>query len=81
MRDRLEREIFGEHGSVKKHSWKNINTWLRGLMMLFYGFIAGFARLAITLISIFQFITLLFTENPNETLTSFGLAINNYIYK
>jgi len=81
MRDRLEREILGEHGSIKKHSWKNINTWFRGFAMLCFGFIAGFARLAITLISVFQFITLLLTEKPNKTLLSFGQAVNNYIYQ
>ncbi len=65
----------------KKKSWQDINVWKRGLAMLFFGFLAGFARLGITIIAIFQFFSLLLTEKPNALLVGFGLGLNLYLYQ
>jgi len=62
-------------------SWQNTNVWKRGLAMLLFGFLAGFARLGITLIAVFQFISLLFTEKPNAQLVKFGQGLNTYLYQ
>ena len=61
-------------------SWQKTNIWKRGIAMLFFGFIAGFGRFIITMISLFQFISLLFTEKPNEPLIKFGQTLNTYLY-
>lgn len=62
-------------------SWKNTNVWKRGLAMLFFGFLAGFVRLVITIIAVFQFISLLISEQPNLPLVKFGQSLNIYLYQ
>jgi len=73
----MSNDIFDE----KKKSWQNTNIWKRGLAMLFFGFLAGFARLAITVIAVFQFVSLLLTEKPNGPLVTFGQSLNTYLYQ
>jgi len=62
-------------------TWHNKNVIKRGIAMLGYGFIAGFVRLGITLIAIFQFFSLLFSEKPNQPLVKFGQNLNTYQYQ
>ena len=62
-------------------NWKNTSVWLRGLFMLLFGFIGGFARFLITLIAIVQFGSMLLTKKPNTGLKLFGQSLNNYIYQ
>jgi hypothetical protein len=62
-------------------SWHNKNAIKRGIAMLGYGFIAGFVRLGITLIAIFQFLSLLFSEKPNQPLIKFGQNLNTFLYQ
>jgi len=62
-------------------TWKNGNVFKRGLAMLFFGFLAGFARVGITLIAVFQFFALLITEKPNKPLQQFGASLNDYIFQ
>ncbi|OKY27313.1 MULTISPECIES: DUF4389 domain-containing protein [Thalassotalea] len=69
-----------EINSTEKKNWLSASTWLRGLFMLLFGFIAGFTRFIITLIAIFQFLSLLATGRGNTHLKSFGESLNNYIY-
>lgn len=81
MRADLENELFGEEKISTDKAWKNPGIWQRGLAMLCFGFISGFIRLFITLIAIFQFITLLFTQKPNRPLLALGQSLNSYIYQ
>ncbi|MBL4911098.1 MAG: DUF4389 domain-containing protein [Alteromonadaceae bacterium] len=60
---------------------KSRNVFKRGFAMLFFGFLAGFARVGITFIAVFQFIALLVTEKPNKALQEFGAGLNNYIFQ
>jgi hypothetical protein len=62
-------------------TWHNKNVLKRGVAMLGYGFVAGFIRLGITLIAIFQFFSLLFAEKPNQHLVKFGQDLNTYLYQ
>lgn len=62
-------------------TWHNKNVLKRGIAMLGYGFVAGFVRLGITLIAIFQFISLLFSEKSNQPLVMFGQNLNTYLYQ
>jgi len=62
-------------------TWHNKNAIKRGIAMLGYGFLAGFVRLGITLIAIFQFLSLLFSEKPNQPLVKFGQNLNTYQYQ
>jgi len=73
----MNNDVFNE----KNRSWKNSSVWKRGLAMLFFGFLAGFARLAITLIAVFQFVSLLLTEKANIPLVKFGQSLNTYLYQ
>jgi len=59
-------------------TWHNKNALKRGIAMLGFGFIAGFVRVGITLIAIFQFFSLLFAEKPNQPLVKFGQNLNTY---
>jgi len=61
--------------------YKSSAVFKRGLAMLFFGFIAGFARVGITFIAIFQFIALLVSEKPNKPLQEFGAGLNDYIFQ
>ncbi len=62
-------------------SWQDVNVWKRGIAMLLFGFLAGFVRLAITLIAVFQFFSLLLTSEPNSPLVKFGQSLNSYLYQ
>ena len=64
-----------------KKNWQSPSTWLRGLFMLLFGFIAGVARFLITIIAVFQFFCLLATGRANPALKTFGQSLNNYIYQ
>jgi len=67
--------------STETKNWQNTNVWLRGLFMILFGFIGGFARFFITLIAVFQFFSLLLTREANKPLKQFGQSLNNYIYQ
>lgn len=67
--------------SDSKKNWQSANTWMRGLFMLLFGFVAGFTRFLITIIAVFQFVCLLVTGKPNTALKRFGFSLNNYIYQ
>jgi hypothetical protein len=78
-----QNETVGEtadEASTEK-TWHNKNAIKRGIAMLGYGFIAGFVRVGITLIAIFQFFSLLFCEKPNKPLVLFGQNLNTYLYQ
>lgn len=62
-------------------TWHNKNVLKRGVAMLGYGFVGGFVRVGITLIAIFQFLSLLFAEKPNQPLIAFGQNLNTYLYQ
>ncbi len=62
-------------------NWRNTSVWFRGVMMILFGFIGGFARFLITLIAVFQFFSLLLTRKANSPLQAFGQSLNNYIYQ
>ncbi|MCW8832862.1 MAG: DUF4389 domain-containing protein [Colwellia sp.] len=65
----------------EEKTWHNKNALKRGIAMLGYGFIAGFVRLGITLIAVFQFLSLLFAEKPNIPLVKFGQNLNTFLYQ
>lgn len=75
----VQNENINEHSTEK--TWHNKNVLKRGVAMLGFGFVAGFVRLGITLIAIFQFLSLLFSEKPNQPLVIFGQNLNTYLYQ
>ena len=70
-----------ENNMNSEKTWHNKNALKRGVAMLGYGFVAGFVRLGITLIAVFQFFSLLFAEKPNQPLVKFGQNLNTYLYQ
>jgi hypothetical protein len=77
---RSENKASYEQEQSQKN-WQNLNVWKRGLAMLLFSFLAGFGRFIISLIALFQFVSLLFTEQPNQPLVKFGHSLNNYLYQ
>jgi len=67
--------------STGTKNWKSTSVWMRGLFMILFGFIGGFARFMVTLIAVFQFFSLLLAGKPNAALKLFGQSLNNYIYQ
>lgn len=64
-----------------EQTWHNKNALKRGIAMLGFGFLAGFVRLGISFIAVFQFLSLLFAEKPNKPLVKFGQNLNTYLYQ
>ncbi|WP_339722633.1 DUF4389 domain-containing protein [uncultured Paraglaciecola sp.] len=64
-----------------KASLTNLETWKRGLFMVVFAIISGVAKLLVTLVAIFQFITVLFKGQTNEAMGPFGQNLSTYIYQ
>jgi hypothetical protein len=77
--EQRQNDSFNDDDTEK--TWHNKNAMKRGIAMLGYGFIAGFVRVGITLIAVFQFFSLLFSEKPNQPLVKFGQNLNTYLYQ
>jgi hypothetical protein len=59
----------------------NLNTWKRGLFMLLFGIFSGVAKLIVSLVAVFQFLTLLFKGEVNQAVIPFGQNLSTYIYQ
>jgi hypothetical protein len=64
-----------------KDNLKQKSTWVRGLYMLLFIFLAGIADIVIYGIVIFQFIHKLVTGETNERLCKLGQGIATYAYQ
>jgi hypothetical protein len=64
-----------------KATLTNLDTWKRGFFMIVFSIISGLAKLVVTLVAIFQFITLLFKGQVNEVVIPFGQNLSTYLYQ
>jgi hypothetical protein len=64
-----------------KATLTNLDTWKRGLFMIVFGLISGVVKFIVTLIAIFQFITVLFKGRTNEAVLPFGQTLSSYLYQ
>ncbi len=64
-----------------KQNLKNQNTWIRGLYMLLFCFLAGIADFVLFGVIIFQFVHKLITGRLNERLLKLGRGLASYIYQ
>lgn len=64
-----------------KATLTNLDTWKRGLFMVVFSMISGVAKLLVTIVAIFQFITLLFKGRVNESVIPFGQNLSTYLYQ
>lgn len=64
-----------------KATLTNLDTWKRGLFMVVFAIISGVAKLIVTLVAVFQFITLLFKGQANESVLPFGQNLSTYLYQ
>ncbi|GAC21602.1 DUF4389 domain-containing protein [Paraglaciecola arctica] len=64
-----------------KTTLANLDTWKRGLFMVVFTIISGVAKLIVTLVALFQFITLLFKGQTNEEMIPFGQNLSTYLYQ
>ena len=64
-----------------KATLTNVETWKRGLFMIVFAIISGLAKLLVTLVAVFQFITVLVKGQTNEAVLPFGQNLSTYIYQ
>jgi hypothetical protein len=64
-----------------KENLKQSTTWIRGLYMLLFGFLAGLADFVLLGVIIFQFVHKLITAETNERLRKLGQGIATYRYQ
>lgn len=64
-----------------KNNLKKTTTWVRGLYMLLFGFLAGLADVVLFGVVIFQFVHKLITGDTNERLHKLGQSIATYAYQ
>jgi hypothetical protein len=64
-----------------KATLTNLDTWKRGLFMVVFAIISGVAKLVVTLVAVFQFITLLFKGQTNEAVIPLGQNLSTYLYQ
>jgi len=64
-----------------KATLTNWETWKRGLFMLVFTMISGVVKLIVTLVAVFQFITLLFKGQVNKAALPFGQNLSTYLYQ
>ena len=64
-----------------KSALTNLDTWKRGLFMVVFAIISGVAKLVVTLVAIFQFVTLLFKGQVNTAMLSLGQNLSTYLYQ
>lgn len=57
------------------------DLWIRALYMLFFVIAYSVAELVITLIVLFQFVSVLFTGSANTSLLKFGHNLSTYVYQ
>ncbi|MFT4994983.1 MAG: hypothetical protein ACI965_002025 [Paraglaciecola sp.] len=66
---------------TSKAALTNLDTWKRGLFILVFAIISGVAKLIVSLVAVFQFITLLFKGHTNEALLPFAQNLSTYLYQ
>ncbi len=64
-----------------KATLTNTDTWKRGLFMVVFSIISGVAKLIVTLVAIFQFVTLLFKGQINNAVIPLGQNLSTYLYQ
>jgi hypothetical protein len=58
----------------------SLDTWKRSLFMVVFAIISGIAKLIVTLVAVFQIVTVFFKGKVNESVIPFGQNLSNYIY-
>lgn len=64
-----------------KQRLQKTETWMRGLYMLLFIFIYGFAKFLIVLVMLFQFFSTVLTGNTNTQLLKFSQNLAKYVYQ
>ena len=64
-----------------RNNLKQKSSWIRGLYMLLFMFLAGIADFILCGVIIFQFINKLITGQTNERLLKLGQSIATYVYQ
>ncbi len=64
-----------------KENLKETATWLRGIYMILFVIIYWVAEVIVSVVILFQFLSLLITRNKNEKLLTLGQSLSTYIYQ
>ena len=59
----------------------NVDTWIRALYMILFGFLSVISRLLILVVSCLQFLSVLWAGVLNKNLQSFGQATSIWTYQ
>jgi len=57
------------------------NIWQRGLYMFLFAILLGVAKFVAFAVIVLQFLTILFTDTPNQRLLKFGNSLSRYTYQ
>ena len=61
--------------------YQDRSVWMRGLYMLIFLFFLGIAKFVAVMVILFQFLSVLFTTEPNKQLLAFGESLSLYHYQ
>ena len=64
-----------------KQNLKENSTWMRGLYIVLFMIIYSVTEIVITLVVIFQFLSVLLTRETNGKLLILGLNLSTYIFQ
>ena len=64
-----------------KQNLRNRATWRRALYMLLFAVFYGVAEIVITVVVLFQLLTVLFTGDTNWRLLTLGQNLSTYVYQ
>ena len=64
-----------------KQNMKEHSTWMRGLYIVLFMIIYSVTEIVISLVVIFQFLSVLLTRETNDKLLKLGLNLSTYIFQ
>ena len=64
-----------------KQNIKDQSTWMRGLYMLLFSIIYSVTEIVIILVVIFQFLSVLLTQQTNEKLLNLSMNLSTFIFQ
>jgi len=57
------------------------DIWIRALFMVFFAIAYSLAKAVVVLLVLFQFVTILFTGQPNQNALKLGNTLSTYVYQ
>lgn len=55
------------------------SIWMRGLIMIIFAIFFGIAEMLLAIAAIIQFLWMLFSKEPNQSLADFGVSLGKWL--